>query len=267
MSKFRTTEINENLFPSEGLKFITIKSDNLKGRGDICVYVPKNAEGNNLPIVTLLHGVYGSAWVWALKGGAHISLQEMIDGGEVQNMILAMPSDGLWGDGSGYLEHGGRNYEKWITEDVPTAIIENIPEASNNSPQFIGGLSMGGYGALRLGTKYPDQYKAISAHSAITKFEDLSLFVEEPLTNYQVTSQKDLDVLDCIFSNKDQIPPLRMDCGISDFLLPQNRELNKSLKEHDIPHQYFEFEGGHEWTYWQEHIKDSFRFFNQHIEN
>ena len=108
-------------------------------------------------------------------------------------MILAMPSDGLWGDGSGYLPHLTENYERWIVDEVPKAVITVVSACSAASPLFIAGLSMGGFGALRLGGKYAARFSGISAHSAITHFDQMGQFVEEPLESYQA-NPKDHDV-------------------------------------------------------------------------
>ena len=68
-SSFRTIELSDSIFESQNLRFLTVKTANLKGRGDICLYVPQVDENvDNLPIYILLHGVYGSAWIWAMKG-------------------------------------------------------------------------------------------------------------------------------------------------------------------------------------------------------
>ena len=87
----------------------------------------------SLPLVILLHGVYGSSWVWTRKGGVHISALDMIQKGIVNPMVIAMPSDGLWGDGSGYLPHNNKDFEKWIVDDVPNAVIENISSIHQTS--------------------------------------------------------------------------------------------------------------------------------------
>ena len=101
MKEFRTIEISNPEFENDFLRFITVKSQNLKGRGDICVFVPPGAEDkNNCPLVILLHGVYGSAWSWSLNGGVHLTALEMIKKKLIPSMVIAMPSDGLWGDGS-----------------------------------------------------------------------------------------------------------------------------------------------------------------------
>ena len=46
----------------------------------------------SLPLVLLLHGVYGSHWAWAFKGGAHRTAQRLIDAGAIPPLVLAMPS-------------------------------------------------------------------------------------------------------------------------------------------------------------------------------
>src|ERR1700753_2938681 len=160
MSAFRTIEISNPDYERDNLRFITIKTPNLKGRGDICVYVPFDTRAaDTLPIVILLHGVYGSAWNWPLNTGIHLKVEQLINNKELPLMILAMPSDGLWGDGSGYLPHNHLDFERWIIDDVPNAVIEVIKGAKKESPLFISGLSMGGFGALRIGAKYGNRFK------------------------------------------------------------------------------------------------------------
>ena len=261
-SIFKTTELSYPQFEKDGLRFLTVKSQHLKGRGDICVFVPKGENMSDLPIVTLLHGVYGSAWVWAFLGGAHLTAQKLIKEKKLKPMVLAMPSDGLWGDGSGYVAHNERDFEKWIAEDVITAVRENISQTSLSSPLFISGLSMGGFGALKIGSKYARQYSGISAHSSITNISQLEQFIEEPVEDFRQPILSDEDVLSSILSNKGLIPPLRFDCGTDDELLRANSILHKQLTDASIDHLYEEFSGGHEWPYWQKHLEDTLYFFN-----
>lgn len=262
MSKFRTIEISEPRFESNNLRFITVKTPNLKGRGDICVFVPPSVnKQKNVPVVILLHGVYGSAWSWALGTGVHLKAMKMIEQGEIPETIIAMPSDGLWGDGSAYLPHNRYNFENWIIEDVVNALQETIMGVSALSSLFIGGLSMGGFGALRLGAKVGDRFKAISAHSSITSLEQMKLFVEEDLKNYYQQDKADEDLLETILKYRHQLPPLRFDCGTDDLLIEYNRKLHQSLIAAGIKHSYKENPGEHEWPYWEKHIGDSLRFF------
>ncbi|MEM8894701.1 MAG: alpha/beta hydrolase-fold protein [Bacteroidota bacterium] len=262
-SKFRTTELSNPEFEMDGLRFITVKSSHLKGRGDICVFVPEG-EYRDLPMVTLLHGVWGSCWVWPMMGNAHGVANNLINSGQIKPMILAMPSDGLWGDGSAYMPHGEQDFEKWIAEDVPQAVLENIPQVSKTSKHFISGLSMGGYGALKIGARYGEQYAGISAHSSITAFDQMQLFVEESEEHYRSSNKELEDAFTSIINNRAKLPPLRIDCGESDLLIEYNRTLHQRLNEEEIDHVYQEFPGGHEWAYWQEHLVDTLEFFNNY---
>lgn len=269
-SYFRTTEVAPVLTSDlrGELQFITIKSAALAGRGDITLYTPAEVSDEvssdistqPLPVILLLHGVYGSHWSWAMKGLAHITLQSMIDAGEIPPMILAMPSDGLWGDGSGYLAHSGRDFEQWIVNDVPRAISE-VTGNSLDAPHFISGLSMGGYGAMRLGAKYPDRFRAFSGHSSITDMDQMKLFVEENMSKYHSSDTKCLSVLETILENRSLIKPFRFDCGVDDLLIEQNRKLASDLDANGIDFIYEEFPGDHDWPYWTEHVRKTLHFF------
>ncbi len=262
-SKFRTTEISDPQFESDNLRFITVKTQNLKGRGDICTYIPPNIKSKvNTPLLILLHGVYGNSWIWSQKGGAHHTANQLISEEKIKPMVIAMPSDGLWGDGSAYLPHNDFDFEKWIVEDVIAAVKENIDGVTDNSPIFISGLSMGGYGALRLGAKYPHLFKGFSGMSSITDLPQMELFVEEDVALYEQKDESNASVLKLMLKNKDKLSPFRFDCGVDDELIAYNRNLTKALDQAGISHIYEEFEGKHEWVYWQIHLKDSLLFFN-----
>lgn len=262
-SRFKTTELSDPRFESNNLRFITINTPNLKGRGDICVFVPPGEDLKDLPIVTLMHGVYGSAWIWAHKAGVHLTAMKLIQEGKIKPMVIAMPSDGLWEEGSGYLKHSSNDFESWIAEDVVDAVIENIQQTSKESDLFISGLSMGGYGALRIGAKYPEKYKAISGHSSITNVAQMPLFVADNVAIKDVSQEEEGAVIHFMKQNKKNLPPFRFDCGEDDLLIEHNRQLHKELEEAGIEHIYEEFLGKHEWPYWEEHVKDTLKFFNK----
>src|SRR5689334_484475 len=98
-SAFRTIEVSDSRFEAEGLRWVTVKSRALGHRADLTLFVPRQkASSADMALVILLHGVYGSHWAWAMKGGAHRTTARLIESGEIPPMVVAMPSDGLWGD-------------------------------------------------------------------------------------------------------------------------------------------------------------------------
>jgi len=258
---FRTVEISDPRWEREGLRHVTVKSPALGQRADLTLFVcPGAAESTNVPLVILLHGIYGSHWAWALKGGAHATAARLCAAGEISPMVLAMPSDGLWGDGSGYLAHRTQDFERWIVDEVPSAATLAAPCLGADSPLFIAGLSMGGFGALRLAAKSPTRFTAASGHSSATHLEQLQGYVEEPLATFTAL-EEDRSVLDACLRQKGPLPKIRFDCGTEDPLLEANRALHSGLFAAQIPHHYEEFPGGHDWPYWELHLEETLRFF------
>jgi S-formylglutathione hydrolase FrmB len=127
---------------------------------------------------------------------------------------------------------------------------------------YLGGLSMGGYGALRLGMKYASRVKGISAHSTVTRIEDLAPHVGEPLEEYWISGRENTEIEYWAETNRAILPPMRFDCGREDSLLEANRNLHAKLLDLGIRHTYEENEGGHTWDYWQTHVRSTFRFFS-----
>ena len=187
--------------------------------------------------------------------------QKLIEEKRVRPMVLAMPSDGLFGDGSGYVPHKTEDYEKWIVQDVVLAVKEKNENIDDFSPVFITGLSMGGFGALRLGAKYPHLFRGFSGLSSITHFDQMALFLED-FENLKDHALEQDGVLDWMLLNKNHLSPFRFDCGREDLLIEQNRSLHQALLENDIPHIYEENKGKHEWDYWTNHIEKSILFFD-----
>lgn len=262
MPRFRTIEISDPLYERDNLRDVTIKSPALRGRGDITLFVPPGiASQKNIPVAILLHGVFGSHWAWSLKGGAHKTALALIESKTIRPIVLAMPSDGLFGDGSGYIKHFA-DYEAWIMSDVVDAAREVVQQTVGGKI-FLSGLSMGGFGAMRLGARHAGKVAAISAHSSSTHLDQLAKFIEEPLSAYGNLSDSEKSVAHAILSAGKSLPPLRFDCGVDDILIENNRALHQTLLDKKIPHAYHEFPGGHTWDYWRDHLTDTLKFFEK----
>lgn len=263
---FPSIELSNPEYTPDGFHFITVKSPALNRRADISVFIPGSESTEPLPLVTLLHGVYGSHWAWLFNAGAHQVLTHLIENEGLPRMALAMPSDGLWGDGSGYLRHEDSDYRTWIVNEVPAAVAHLAPNIKR-MPHFLCGLSMGGYGTLRIGALHPASFAALSAHSSVTNLGDLQSFVLSGTHPFHLSENEPLDALNCLLANASSLPPFRFDCGADDPLLESNRSLHSNLDAAGIPHVYEEFAGGHTWKYWREHLSDSLRFFAQTLQS
>src|SRR3954469_77840 len=86
---FHTIGFSDPRFERDGLRKITVKSAALGQRADITVHAtPAARNAVNVPLVILLHGVYGSHWAWSEKGGAHLTAARMEAAGEIPPLVL-----------------------------------------------------------------------------------------------------------------------------------------------------------------------------------
>lgn len=260
MPKFPNAQLSRPIPGNESLRFLNFRGQALAYRGDVVLFSPPRMETmNRVPLLLLLHGVYGCQWNWWLNGDINKIVMEMLYDGTTMPMMIAMPSDGLWGDGTGYVPHVNADYEKWIVDDIPLCLRELFPQLHPDK-FLIAGLSMGGYGALRLGMKYAARVQGISAHSSITRADQLPQFIPFPTKAFQYAGEVETDVLHWAEINRELLPPLRFDCGTEDPLIEANRELHAALARMEIPHEYQEFPGRHDWPYWTEHIRQTLAF-------
>ncbi|MGA8866429.1 MAG: alpha/beta hydrolase-fold protein [Candidatus Sulfotelmatobacter sp.] len=258
--QFPDAQLSPPLPRNENLRFLNFRGEALGCRGDVLLFAPPGFETlGRVPLLLLLHGVYGCQWNWWLNGDVDSVATEMLRDGKMLPMMIAMPSDGLWGDGSGYVPHAHADYEKWIVDDIPRCLRELFPQL-HPGKFFIAGLSMGGYGALRLGMKYASRVEGISAHSSITQVAQLSQFIPFPAEAFQHAGKLDTDLLHWAKMNLERLPPIRFDCGTDDPLIEANRELHRALLDMDVRHEYQEFPGGHDWLYWTEHVRQTLAF-------
>ena len=241
----------------EHLHSVAHPSPSLGGRGDITFFIPPGPAP--MPLVILLTGVYGSHRAWTDQGEAHLTALRLLEEGRTRPMVLAMPADGLWTLRTGFIRHVDGAYERWIMEDVVACARGLVPDLGPEV--FLAGLSIGGYGALRLGAKYGGLVRGISAHSPITRLHDMARFEPEP--GSYLGAEPFVGVW--IARHRATLPPLRFDCGTEDPLLDASRRLHDELVHQSVVHVYQEYPGAHDWTYWKTHLADTLLFFEQRL--
>lgn len=247
----------------DGLLDVAVLSPALGRRADLTLFTPPGHEdAAGLPIVILLHGVYGSHWAWARSGLAHLILAEMVAAGRTPPVVLAMPSDGLFGVGSGYLQRAGEDSERWIHEEVPAAVRRVLP-AVDADDVSVAGLSMGGWGALRLAGRHPETFRAAVGMSPLSHLSQVAAYAPEPLRAAHAPAVDDDDLGDLLVRRAAELPPLRITCGVDDELIGSVRRLHARLDAAGVRHKYAEAGGGHEWDYWGAELRNALVFFDQ----
>jgi S-formylglutathione hydrolase FrmB len=208
----------------------------------------------------VLHGLSDDDTIWMRR----TSIERYVEG---LPLLVVMP-DG----GRGWYTNAavGSAYENDLIKDVVGLVDRTFPVKAERSGRAIGGLSMGGYGAVKIGLKHHEMFASVNSHSGA-----LAIVHRE---SQQDDAIRDLGPeLERIFGKSPQggpedpfaivekidhgrIPALRIDCGKGDFLLDHNRAFHKHLESMHIPHEYEEFVGVHEWSYWDEHVQQAVAF-------
>lgn len=262
MSGFPTLEVSDAALAPPGFTFCTVRSPALGRRADVVFYNADCASAD-VPVIILLHGVYGSAWSWALQGGAHRVYERLRAAGAIGDFALVMPSDGLAGDGSGYLNRAAGRFDDWIAGEVVALARSGIAQMSDASRVFIAGLSMGGYGALRLAALHPGTFAAASAHSPICEAADFRYFTSEDPFADTVDPAIPASLAELIAAPGKAVPPIRFDCGDADVLRPSVERLSGRLAQAGVAHRYERMSGGHDWNYWSNAFARTLVFFDE----
>jgi S-formylglutathione hydrolase FrmB len=178
-------------------------------------------------------------------------------------LVVVMP-DG----GRGWYTNAkeGPDYEDDLRKDVVGLVERTFPVKAEREGRAIGGLSMGGYGAVKIGFKHHEMFASVNSHSGAVGFlrgRDLAAEFQRIFGDQPEGGPEDpFAIVEKI--DHGRVPKLRIDCGTSDFLLDQNRAFHRHLQDLEIAHEYEEFPGSHEWGYWDEHVQQALAF---HVRN
>lgn len=216
------------------------------------------------PVLYLLHGLSDDHTIWTRR----TRLEMYVQG---HPLVVVMPDGhrGFYTDN----EEGPR-YGTYIAEEVPEVVEGLLPVKRSREGRAIGGLSMGGYGALRAALAYPDRFISAHSHSGAVRAGTMRWDVPHDRVDHRefmrvfgpnpTGTRHDLLHLAKTCPKK-KLPALHIDCGTDDFLIEDNRAFHAQLKSLRIPHQYKEHPGSHHWDYWDLHIRDALAFHAEHL--
>ena len=228
--------------------------------------MPRREPGKPYKTLYLLHGILGDDTDWLY--GTRIARWAA-----EKDLCVVMPS----GENMFYIDQPdpGNHYGEFIGRELVEFTRKTFPLSHKREDTYIGGLSMGGYGAMRNGLKYSDTFGAIVALSSAFLVDE-SLLVVNPNPTFPSDRQEykkavfgqDLEAAIASDKNpyvlirqhleqKKAIPDIFMACGSDDFLLAKNREFVSFLRENNVPVHYVEAPGNHEWDFWDTHIKEA----------
>lgn len=218
----------------------------------------------------LLHGYSGDEHDWLLMGN-------IVELSSQYNLSIFTCTVG----NNFYLDRDvtGRQYASFAGEEMVryTRKVFNLPAERDKT--WIGGLSMGGYGALHLGLTYPETFSKIIALSPALITDELNQMEEGSanfLANYAYYREVfgPLDKLDESDKNPKwqisqlleqglAVPEIYLAMGTEDALHASSELFAKFLEEKNVRHTYVSEYGFHNWPFWRKHIEEGVKLFLQ----
>lgn len=220
--------------------------------------------GKRYPVIYLMHGLFGSSANWT-------TLTKLPAYAENYKFIIVNPEgeNGWYTDSPTILSN---RYESYIIKELIPEIDSKYRTNATRGGRVIAGLSMGGYGALKFGVKYPELFSmagsfsgALGAATFKSTPEMAAIFksIDQAFGPAGGKTRAENDLFSIIREASPEkiktFPFLYLDCGTEDFLFQSNREFVALLIEKKVPHEYRELPGGHEWPYWDRQIIEFLR--------
>lgn len=165
-------------------------------------------------------------------------------------------------------KNGGK-YFTFVSEELISLMEEMFPLSNSREDRYAAGLSMGGYGAVKLGLSCPEKFSAAASLSGALDIlgriaaeadlhEEFLYILDAPKEERE---KNDLFFLaEKLYLSGKQKPRLYIWCGTEDFLYTDNLKFVDFLKKTDFEFKYEESEGDHSWGYWDAKIRTVLQF-------
>ena len=274
-------------------------------RKHLVVYLPPSYGRDTTrryPVAYYLHGLSGTETDWLSKGSLDAVADSLFARGTPETIIVLPDGDDGWYTtwvdqitaracaDSLKTESPDRycvaheRYDEYVARDVVHHVDSAYRTRADRDNRGVGGLSMGGYGALAIALRYPDVFGAAASHSGVLSpmyvgprpFAEPAKYastVEEihPAagmyfsrylhfwgTDLERWRANDPALLAAGVRRRGQrMPSIFIDCGRDDGFIDQNRAIHSELVKLGVQHEYAEWPGAHTWIYWHSHVSQS----------
>ena len=214
---------------------------------------------DRLPVLYLLHGFSDDHTIWMRRTSIERYVADY-------GIAVVMPQV----DHSFYTDMAyGKKYGMFLSEELPQVAQSFFPLSDKREDNFVAGLSMGGYGALKWALRKPEMFAGAASLSGVLDMVSHMEMVRkqsDPIGHalYHVFGEKDVkNTEDDLFylmrqlkENNQPIPKLFQACGTEDFLLEENVSFRQVAEELQIPLTTTFSKGEHEWGYWDQTIQE-----------
>ncbi|HET9741280.1 MAG TPA: alpha/beta hydrolase family protein [Terriglobales bacterium] len=221
--------------------------------------VPKVGPEQRLPVLYLLHGANSSPdELMSRSDVSHLAV--------AANLIVVMPEAGL----SYYTNAAHKRHARWedaIAVDLPRDVDSRLPVLRDRAHTGIAGISMGGYGAIKLALKYPDRYAftaSLSGALDITRRRASLKRWQQTMRIWEIfggsAAAKTEDVF-LLLPQDSHVHETQWfeSCGEKDPLFAVNQRFATRLRQRGASVNFVTTPGGHDWQDWNAALPQMFQ--------
>ncbi len=152
----------------------------------------------------------------------------------------------------------GEKYWDFVAEELPRVMHRFFRLSERAEDTFVAGLSMGGYGAMKLALNFPERFAAAASFSGASNIlTRLQANLGKRITGGKSLRGAESDLYHMMKVNgaAEKKPRLYVACGTADFLYDQHQKFVPALKKAgwDVT-RYDEPDAVHEWGFWDREI-------------
>lgn len=253
----------------------------------------KQSEKQDYPVVYLLHGHTGNYTSWITYAKLPVELTTQY------NCIIILPDAGnsFYVNWTGQTDGKPHRWQDMIVKDLLPDAEKKYRISKNKSARSIGGLSMGGYGALAIGLKNPQLFGFVFSSAGAIDFckyikeefakdtldwnspvlwsEDKKTVNSKNFSNWKERTPQglvfktpaDADALDPYIlldkADTSLLPFIHIDCGNKDYHLKAAMSFAEALKKKTNKYSLLIMPGNHEVPYWEQAVRHSFMLIMQ----
>ncbi len=215
------------------------------------------------PVLYLLHGLTGHYSDWLTRSN-------VADYASKYRIIIVMPegNDGWYTDSATVASD---KYESYFIRELLPDVQKRYRTIESRYGRGVAGLSMGGYGALKFGLKYPATFAFAGSMSGALR---PASWTEEELKDFKAIRDSVFSVFGPMGSDTrkandihqlarnasaariSSLPYFYLDCGTEDVLANDNARFAALLHEKKIAHEYRQLPGNHNWQYWDQQVRE-----------
>lgn len=224
------------------------------------VVVPKTSVAEHLPVLYFLHG-------------ADTTPAELMDSSPivklaVANRLIVVMPDGGYSYFTNAKHRGNARWEDAITRDLTRDVQARFPVLIAPGQTGIAGISMGGYGAVKIAMKHPEEYRfagTMSGALEVTRRHPSLARIQQSIRLWRIfgsrAGESDEDVMQ-LLKRSTALKQVTwfVACGEKDPFYPANSLFERSLQQRGGDIQIRNTAGGHDWQTWNTVMPDLFQF-------